>query len=217
MYYNINDIMPYVENFEFLEYFTSKEEDYLVSSIEVGDDRFNFDWEDGATKLVIIPENTDYVIKIPFNAEYDEYDKEYHEYSQNYCETERSLYNKILFETNPLFAQFFLPLTFVEEFKNWEIYIQPKCQAYNNTGEKERSKSYSVNSMEKVKSKKLRYYIALPEDWLAAVTEVLKDVRLVKEFIDVLDEYDITNDLHQGNFGYCNGKPVIFDYAGFYD
>lgn len=217
MNYNINDIMPYIENYEFLEYFTSREEEVLVSSVEIWDDKFNFNWEYGATKLVIIPENNDYVIKIPFNAEYDEYDKEYHEYSQNYCETEISLYNKILFETNPLFAQFFLPLTPVKEFKDWEVYIQPKCQAYNNTAEVEKNKSYSKGSMEKVKSKKLNQYIALPVDWLAAVTEVLKDVRLVKEFINVLEEYDITYDLHQGNFGYCNGKPVIFDYGGFYD
>lgn len=217
MYYNINDIMPYVENFEFLEYFTSKEEDYLVSSIEVGDDRFNFDWEDGASKLVIIPENTDYVIKIPFNATYDEFDNEYYEYSQNYCETEISLYNRILFEANPLFAQFFLPLTRVKEFENWDIYIQPKCQTYDDVSEEEKKHSYSQGSLMKVKSKKLGFYVNLPDDWLAAVTEVLKNVQLVKEFISLLEEYDITQDLHRGNIGYCNGKPVILDYAGFYD
>lgn len=214
MNYNINDIMPYIENYNFLEYFTSKEEDYLVSSIEVGDDRFNFDWEDGASKLVIIPENTDYVIKIPFNAAYNEFDNEYYEYSQNYCETEIELYDKI-FQENPLFIQFFLPLTRVEEYREWDVYVQPKCQAYNNTDEKIRSKSYSKESF--TKAKKVTQYLSLPTDWVAAVAEILKDISLVEEFIDILEEYDITQDLHRGNIGYCNGKPVILDYAGFYD
>ena len=71
--------------------------------------------------------------------------------------------------------------------------------------------------MMKVKSKKLGFYTNLPDDWIAAVTETLKDIKLVKEFIDMLQEYDITQDLHSGNIGYYNGKPVILDYAGFYD
>ena len=57
MNYNINDILPYVENYEFDEYFTSREEDFLISSIDC--DELSFDWEDGASKLVIIPEDKD--------------------------------------------------------------------------------------------------------------------------------------------------------------
>ena len=215
MNYNINDILPYVENYEFDEYFTSREEDFLISSIDC--DELSFDWEDGASKLVIIPEDKDYVIKIPFNAGYDTFLCEYYDYSYNYCEEECNLYEKISFEENPLFTQFFRPLTKVKEFEDWDVYIQPKCQIYNNLEEEDRSKSYSKDSMMKVKSKKLRHYTNLPEDWLAAVTEVLKDVQLVREFILFLEEYDITQDLHSGNIGYYNNKPVILDYAGFYD
>ena len=215
MNYNINDILPYVENYEFSEYFTSREEDFLISSIDC--DELSFDWEDGASKLVIIPEDKDYVIKIPFNARYEDFLCEYYDYSYNYCEEECNLYEKISFEENPLFAQFFLLLTKVREFEDWDVYIQPKCQIYNNLEEEDRSKSYSKDSMMKVKSKKLRHYTNLPEDWLAAVTEVLKDVQHVREFILFLEEYDITQDLHSGNIGYYNNKPVILDYAGFYD
>ena len=199
MNYNINDILPYVENYEFSEYFTSREEDFLISSIDC--DELSFDWEDGASKLVIIPEDKDYVIKIPFNARYEDFLCEYYDYNYNYCEKECNLYKKISFAENPVFTQFF----------------QPKCQIYNNLEEEDRSKSYSKDSMMKVKSKKLRHYTNLPEDWLAAVTEVLKDVQHVREFILFLEEYDITQDLHSGNIGYYNNKPVILDYAGFYD
>lgn len=211
MYYNINDIMPYVKNYNFGDYFSTKEEDFLVSSVECNDN-LSFDWEDGASKLVIIPENTDFVIKIPFNSEYDV--DEYYEFSQNYCETEIDLYDRIVDEY-PMFAQFFLPLTRVEECREWDIYIQPKCQTYNDADENMKSNSYSKESLTKVKSD--LGGTGLPTDWMAAVTEVLEDINLVKEFINVLEMYDITQDLHRGNIGYCNGKPVILDYAGFYD
>lgn len=214
MYYNINDILPYVENYDFGEYFTAKEEDFLISSINC-EDELSFDWEDGASKLVIIPEDKDYVIKIPFNGNFY-VDEGYFNFSQNYCETEIDLYKRIADE-NPLFSQFFLPLTRVDEYNEWDIYIQPKCQAYHNAAEKDKSKSYSKDSLNKVRNEKILYNSALPKDWLAAVTEILKDVELVKEFVDMLEEYDITQDLHMGNIGYCNGKPIILDYAGFYD
>lgn len=214
MYYNINDILPYVENYEFREYFTSREEDFLISSINC-EDELSFDWEDGASKLVIIPEDKDYVIKIPFNGNYYE-DDGYFNFSYNYCETEIELYERI-FEENPIFSQFFLPLTRVEEYREWDVYVQPKCQAYNNTNEKIRSKSYSKDSLNKVRSEVILYNSSFPKDWLAAVTEILGDVNLVKNFINMLEEYDITQDLHMGNIGYYNGKPIILDYAGFYD
>jgi len=217
MNYNINDIMPYIKNYDFGEYFTAREEDFLISSVDC-EDELSFDWEDGASKLVIVPENKDYVIKIPFNAMYDNFLCEYYDYSQNYCTTEMYLYYKIANEENPIFAQFFLPLTYIEEFENWEIYIQPKCQIYNNLDENERSRSYSKNSFDKIKANKnVSYSTTLPLDWLAAVTEVLGDIDLVVEFINMLEKYDINQDLHSGNIGYYNGKPIILDYAGFYD
>lgn len=217
MNYNINDIMPYIKNYDFGEYFTAREEDFLVSSVDCDDD-LEFDWDCGATKMVVIPENMDYVIKIPFNGYYDEFEKKYYEYcySQNYCENEIELYNEI-FKENPLFAQFFLPLTRVEEFREWDVYIQPKCQIYNNMDYFERSNSYSKASLIKIKSDDVLNCAGLPDDWLAAVAEVLDDIELVKKFINFLESHNITEDLHRCNIGYYEDKPVILDYAGYYD
>lgn len=213
MNYNINDILPFVKNFDFPEYFSSQEEDFLVSSIEDGEE---YDWEDGATKLVIIPENLDYVIKIPFNAIWDSFMTEYIYMSQDYCNTEMELYYKIEKE-NPLFTQFLLPLTYVKEFSTYDIYIQPKCQSYINTSKKYREKTYSKKSLGKISSCRPELDTSLPNDWLAAVAEELGDVELVKEFLNLLEKYDMTQDLHHGNIGYCNGKPIILDYGSFYD
>lgn len=214
MNYNINDIMPYIENYHFSDSFSSRDEDFLISAINC-EKCPSFDWNDGASKLVIIPDKENYVIKIPFNSGYDGYDDKY-DFSQNYCETEKDLYEKILKE-EPLFAQFFLPLTRIEEFTEYDIYIQPKCQVYFCTEEKERSLSYSEESLKKVKKKIFNVDTNLPVDWIAALTEVLQDIYLVEEFFNFLGKYDIHQDLHKGNIGYYNNKPVILDYAGFYD
>lgn len=213
MDYNINDIMPFVKNYNFNEYFTQHEEDFFISAIDYTECD-NFDWEDGASKLVIIPENYNYVIKIPFNGCYC--GLEYCDFSQNYCETEIELYETIISE-NPIFSQFFLPLTRVEEFFDYDIYIQLKCQVYNNLSNIEKYSFYSKESMKKAKSNEELFCPRLPIDWVAAVIEVLKDVNLVEEFFNVLNKYDITLDLHKGNIGYYNNKPIILDYAGFYD
>ena len=217
MNYNINDIMPYIENYEFGEYFSTREEDFLISSISCAECP-NFDWDDGASKLVLIPEDKDYVIKIPFNSSHDEFDDSYYDMSRNYCEEEIDLYNKISMEgLGGIFSQFFLPLTRVEEFQEYDIYIQPKGQVYRQVPHEKRSHFYSQGSMSKVKSSNLNHYTTLPDDWIAAVVEVLKDVHTVKKFFDILSKYDIDQDLHCGNIGYYNGKPVIIDYGSFYD
>ena len=219
MEYNINDIMPYVKNFNFdRDYFSTMEEDLLISSVD--ENAPEFDWEDGASKLVIIPNDKNYVIKIPFNAgcspNEDMNDMEYYDFSQNYCETEVDLYNKIMDE-NPLFAQFFLPLTRVEEFKEYSVYVQPKCSTYLKSKDDEIKSSYSAESLNKVTFANLDYKSSIPEDWVAGVLEILKDINLVQEFFDFLYKYDIMFDLHRGNIGYCNNRPIILDYAGFYE
>ena len=215
MNYNINDILPYVENYNFGEFFTESEEDFLISCIKC-DEAHDFDWEDGASKLVIIPEYNDFVIKIPFNGSYNLMSEEYIDFSQNYCETEIDLYEKIIAE-NPIFAQFFLPLTRVEEFEKYDIYIQAKCKTFNNTNNEERKSSYSKESLAKSTEFGKKVFTRLPVDWIAGVLEVLKDESLLEEFINVLDKYDIGQDLHYGNIGYYNNKPIILDYAGFYE
>ena len=217
MDYNINDILPYVENYTFDEYFSVHEEDFLISAIDC-EKTPDFDWGDGASKLVIIPFDTDYVIKIPFNSNHNEFGATWEAfYTQDYCEKEVELYDSLAENENPIFLQFFLPLTRVKEFQNWEIYIQPKCEIYDNTDKWDRQNSYSKNSMDMVKSNACAELSSLPEDWLAAVAEVLQDIGLVKEFIHILEEYGINQDLHRGNIGYCNGKPIILDYGGFDD
>lgn len=218
MNYNINDIMPYIENYEFGEYFSTREEDFFISAINC-EECPNFDWNDGASKLVLIPEDKDYVIKIPFNSSHDEFDDGcYYDMSRNYCEEEIDLYNKISMEgLGGVFSQFFLPLTRVEEFQDYDIYIQPKCQVYNQVSNEKRSHFYSPGSMSKVKSSHLNHYISLPDDWIAAVVEVLKNIYLAKKFFEILSKYNIDQDLHRGNIGYYNGKPVILDYGGFDD
>ena len=213
MYYNINDILPFVDNYEFLEFFSSNEEDDFISSVRAEED---FDWNDGASKLVVIPEKLDYVIKIPFNSIYNIRYGDYTDMSQDYCTSEMELYEKVKKE-NPLFANLLLPLTYVEEFTKYDIYIQSKCVTFLDSSVAERKSSYSKESLEKYKSSSLHKFNRLPEEWMAAVFEYLGSEKLVQEFLNVLEKYDITQDLHNNNIGYVNGFPVILDYGSFYD
>lgn len=111
MTYDINEIFNYTMSFQLNadEGFTEDDVDDFINSID-----FNkvpeFDYEVGATKLVIIPYTRDYVIKIPFSGRYScgEYIPfsmaEDNDWGDNYCEAERLLYEEA---KEKGYAQFF--------------------------------------------------------------------------------------------------------------
>ena len=74
MDFDPNEITRYVESFHlnYWEGFTESDVDDFVSSIDTKRVP-EFDYDAGATKLVIMPENRDYVIKIPFSGLYNEW------------------------------------------------------------------------------------------------------------------------------------------------
>ena len=201
-------------------YFTEEDVDYLISDIMVND----FNYETGATKCVIIPEDTDFVIKIPFNAMVSscddcEYDPLNCNCSQcpnrsfkhnNYCALEEELYNTIKNKYNQ-FIDFFLPVEKVCEVDDYPIYTQKKAEIFEN-------KVYptSENSKEKVKS--CKGLVSAPVEWLAKCLEDMNnDLDMYNDFLDMLIALDINADLHRGNVGYYNGHAVLIDYAGFKD
>lgn len=209
-------------------YFTEEDVDYLISDILT--DEFNY--ETGATKCVIIPDDTDFVIKIPFNATIsscencEHYDP--HSYCNcsrcpncsfkngggpnhdNYCALEEEIYNTIKKKYNQ-FIDFFLPVEKVCEVDDYPIYTQKKAEIFEN-------KVYptSENSKEKVKS--CDSLVTAPVEWLAKCLEDMNnDLDMYNDFLDMLIALDINADLHRGNVGYYNGHAVLIDYAGFKD
>ena len=215
MTYNVNEIQNLLSFFN-PEHFTDNDTYQLTDEISMRDCAPEFSWESGATKFVIIPENCDYVIKIPFNGQVDEYEEEpefqyfYNgggEEEWDYCDLEVAYYEGIIKEHG--FQQFFLPLEQVYG-TNWPVYVQQKAEVFEYS--KTRS---SAESLERVKSE-VKQSTSLPDEWLAVCLDNLNgDMDRLNKLVFFLRENFY--DLHCGNIGYLNGQAVIIDYAGYND
>jgi len=196
----------------------------------------------GATRLVIMPEELDVVIKIGAagvlccNYTEDE-DEEYESKedwrgcrSANYCEDEINAYREIKHNYSAALP-FFLPiLTIVHGTHTY--YIQQRIDTtYNNTEYaddeelvklyKMREPSYKSKDVVRHKMTNSRYdEIRLAPRWLAAGYEMYgADAlnALCSYLIKTESGISANADFHYSNFGYVDGRPVIFDYAGFHE
>lgn len=232
MYYNIDEIQEYVKHFHLNENcgFTEEDVDDFIASIDY-DKVPRFDWDSGATKLVIIPEDRDYVIKIPFNGQYiwnsdNDEDGEYREeeyvfrsfygalgnYGEDYCYAETIIYEKAEIEH---FERAFLPTIKVLEVKHYPIYVQPKAEMFGFDNDQQRTYS-SKESKERVRKPDIKSSLPIP--WLASCLESFdNNVDTLKQFLDFIRKEEVTQDLHQSNIGYYQGRAVIVDYGGYYE
>ena len=184
-------------------------------------ENLDYTYESGATKVVLIIENLDYVIKIPFHGRieyaYSEDEEDvFEEFSGatagdsncwDYCKEEVFYYQKAK-EKNV--EKFFLE-TSILGYSNddYPIYIQPKARIFNYY------KSKSLSAEEQIITNRLR---SKCETWFS--------VRWIRDAINWYGEAEVEkllkfisnqeiNDLHSGNLGYLNDRPVIVDYAGY--
>lgn len=224
----VDTVLNFVHSIPFNDegYFTEEDVDYLIEDILT--DEFNY--ETGATKCVIIPDNTDFVIKIPFNgsivscSDCDEYASHCFrgccpKYGfkcggglnhDNYCALEEELYNKVKTEYSQ-FIDFFLPTIKICEVNDYPIYIQKKAEVFEN-------KIYSTSENSKKKVESCNFPVSAPIEWLAKCLEDMNnDLEMYYDFLFMLSELEINGDLHRGNVGYYNGHAVLIDYAGFRD
>ena len=204
------------------EHFTSNDVDDLIYEIEQVFPKFDFTFETGATKCVIIPAKYDYVIKIPFDGEYkDRYiknddgeEEEEEEFIMftgggqegwDYCDQECVYYEDIIKGSG--YEKFFLSnkvLSF-----DWPIYTQSKAEIYVDA-----HRDTSKKSKELVKEMRKSIWTHLPNPWLELCLENFNyDVDKLKNFICFLD--DNFSDLHKSNIGYLDNQAVIIDYAGY--
>lgn len=199
--------------------------DYFIKEVPE-DCNYNY----GASKLVIIPEHEDYVIKIPFNCVYNEdytaLDDEQEEwlyfqnayycrqevYGWDYCEAEVEYYEEA---ADWGVEKYFAETRYIGDCYGWPIYIQPKCEAMEDT---RRSHSHTLEEYDSIQEKadSVNQYGIRDRDFLC---DLFKDadvdtVSLLFQFID-----EMLNDLHSGNYGYFEGTTdaCLLDYAGWGD
>lgn len=199
--------------------------DYFIKEVPE-DCNYNY----GASKLVIIPEHEDYVIKIPFNCVYNEdytaLDDKQEEwlyfqnayycrqevYGWDYCEAEVEYYEEA---ADWGVEKYFAETRYIGDCHGWPIYIQPKCEAMEDT---RRSHSHTLEEYDSIQEKadSVNQHGIRDRDFLC---DLFKDagvdtVSLLFQFID-----EMLNDLHSGNYGYFEGTTdaCLLDYAGWGD
>lgn len=166
----------------------------------------------GCSKLVIVPKNRNYVIKIPWTGcyieDFDEDENDTHTYSYDYeitycpMEDEINYYNNVDEETRQYLAE----NEFVGLYNNSiPIYIQEKVKhlgwgAATNT---------SITPKFSVKTCIQRLS--------AKIAKVIIEQLGYNEGLRVVRELDSIDDLHSDNYGFDKyGQFKIIDYAGFY-
>ena len=222
MTYDINEILNYTMSFQLNadEGFTEDDVDDFISSIDFTKVP-EFDYEAGATKLVIIPYTRDYVIKIPFSGRYScgEYIPfsmaEDNDWGDNYCEAERLLYEEA---KEKGYAQFFLPLELINDTKYYPMYIQERADNIVCYMDDEDTKAYSSENSKEIVRSNGNFACSLANYWTAScLTSLNEDSDKMYHFIEFLRTTGIMNDLHRGNLGFKNNKPVIIDYGGYHE
>ena len=193
----------------------------------------------GCTRLVIIPKNSDYVIKIPFNGKFEiEYpDPDDDDYGENvfyrfhnandieledaedwdYCENEVAKYEDAV---SAGFGNFFLD-TYLYKYKNgndycYPIYVQKKVNTVCSNMFRTDFKPVSEHTSNYYHEHRLDF-TCVNKNWTLAAMEYY-GIEKVKSFFQYLVENHLNGDLHSGNVGFnAEGAPVLLDWAGYRD
>ena len=180
-----------------------------------GHDSFCGRIEDGASKIVMIPMDKDYVIKIPFYGQEDEDEAipfmgavspaiDTNE-SNDYCALEEVIYNEAV-EWG--IEDFFVPTVFIGDVLGVPIYVQTRITNTRHMTAKENTFKYAS-----IKGSNM-----LDPDIGAQLVEfyALEHIEKLLQFFRVYDVNDVSN-FRNGGFDPKFGRHVFWDYAGFRD
>ena len=158
----------------------------------------------GLTKAVLVFDELDWVVKIPFQVDYSRSDEDS---ITNYCERERFVYEQA---KKRGVAEIFAESYFLMDFCGRPIYIMKKVEANEekvstdlyNKAISEGYEEEDFQSMDSEEQVEELFYYYYGEDFL-------------QEYFAFCEEYEI-NDIHTSNIGYDeNDKPVVIDYSGY--
>lgn len=218
---NVEALLDFFEECYFDEELT--EDNFFDNVIEHLPKNISFKFFSGATKLVILFPGADYVIKIPFNGQYTynaddelifwEFENGSFGRTWDYCLGEVEQYERAKKEG---LENFFAKTEFIGYVSGHPIYVQERATIYEEVAqEKDRQK----NSWERRKSARdlcdSNGYSCFNGLWISDLQDYCggPDDELFCSFMDYVTDY--ISDLHMGNVGYIDGKPVLVDYAGF--
>ncbi len=195
---------------------------------------FDYDWRTGASKLVLIPCEENYVIKLPFKGNYHYFYDENEQFKTfsipglpalhefDHCAEELKLYH---IASKYHTSQILLKNIYIGEVNEEPVYIQQKAVTFNeyyDSGDEDYFDNESVHTQEEIESmeksyeKSNVYFVgdnSKLDTWLTDVHKYYGEKQFIK-FLQFIDSY--INDLHSENIGYIGDRPVIIDYASFY-
>ena len=178
----------------------------------------------GLTRICLVPNEKDYVIKLPITGVYgnihDEYGcgnveecdiKMYVDLDEyNVFDYEQAIYNSLLSESKEVFC----PCTYIGNFNGIPVYVQPKIEKIQ----------YDVMSFLNEEEVKAVSALTSRHHYKDSVDRPLTDdfiMKLINLYGEeaagyILEDCKQIDDLHTNNYGYTSdGKPIIFDFAGF--
>ena len=158
----------------------------------------------GATKVVIIFLNENFVIKIPFKG-FTNYLNKYYTFP-NYCKKEKEIYEKAIYNN---LEEHFIPCYYLGKIgkkgKSISIYSQKKVTVLEDKVTQSFLKTDQILDESELSQSKT---------WNS---DFIKNYSYDKyqDLINFLFNENNINDFHSGNIGYYQKKPVIFDFGGY--
>lgn len=196
-------------------FYDSALEEELIKKISEKGLSFSF----GATKFVFYSDDSDYVVKIPYNAtvecceiiNFTGATGDYNDEAWDYCAQEVKIYEQA--EADGM-SYAFAKIKWVMDVDDWPIYTQEKCYGIhqmpqNLFSEVESSKEKVIKTC---KDKDLDF---LDARWTTAFYNCYGEDALI-DLLGYIEDMDIS-DLHHNNLGFTKvgNKPVIIDYGGY--
>lgn len=190
----------------------------------------------GVTKLVLVPEHGDYVIKIPITGVYceigndgsDYYDHDFDEDEYeiiarstkkniNIFEEEENIYK----EANNKAKEILLPNIYIGDFNGIPIYIQqkiteifsysPSCSTHLSKNERMKTKEVFQKSRDLNEEDSCIDYYPCDATFIYDIIKYYGEEKAV-EICKLLRKL---NDLHSSNYGYVGRVPKIHDFGGY--
>lgn len=177
-----------------------------------------FDYATGATKGVLIFEQLGFVIKIPFCRNSEDYDDNYEccnyftgadtDNGWDYCEAEADKYQRAEEEG---ISMCFAKTEKIGEIDGYPIYMQELASIYKNV---DYQSSHTEEDSRQVNSicDSNDFYIFNIE-WLSDAFHFYGE-KIFHKLLEFIRTVGI-NDLHDGNIGYIENRPVLVDYSSF--
>ena len=228
---NKQEILDMFKNCYFLDGELTEADWYSNIAVPLRHAGMSFDSDDGATKCVILPHGANYVFKIPYNgtiSESEQWDEEAEEwYYENgvffpfegavygykkqywdYCYSELIIYNKARAKR---VEKFFCKTRLFGRVDGHPIYIQERATSigpdWSHSSKEERESTEKFCEEHNVMS--------FNAQWQTDAINYYGEKRFL-EFMKFLEEEHIS-DLHCGNIGYVGDRPVLLDFASFWD